>query len=377
MIDPTIGVVLVALSTVNTAVMIGLGFFRRPSRASAIWSIAFILAMVTSYGWVAADVTGSPTLRAGCAGGLLGATLLVWSGVRAWRGKRPFVGVAAGVTAVFCIALPLAAGNDVFGLVFRVVFAVGAAFAALTLAELVKIGPHLRHETMPLALASSGFILFGTLSVVDAVLQGPPAAGSDGLDLIRNLNSMGSIVYGTAALITVLLLTREGAPTQRAPKTASPFRAVAEDRLRRAEALGDKWWCLLDIRLDDPVDLREAFSATDFARVADRFARDVRAVLPADADIVSQDAAHITVLLPRPEGAVRQLLSRLLDRVATPDPAQPIAVRVSASIGWAGVDVVGYDLDELLAAARLAGAEAQRSGGDRWERVSAAQHSPR
>ncbi|MCR2823974.1 hypothetical protein [Microbacterium sp. zg.Y909] len=372
MIDPTIGVVLVALSTVNTAVMIGLGFFRHPSRASAIWSFAFTLAMVTSYGWIASDVTGSAALRAGCAGALLGATIFVWAGVRAWRGKRPFVEIAAGVTVVLCIALPLAAESDAFGLAFRLAFVVGAAFAALTLAELVKMGARMRHEIMPLALASSGFILFGVLSTVDAFVQGAPAAGSDGLDLMRNLNSMASIVYGGAALITVLLLTRDGAPILRTKMAPSPFRAVAEDRLRRAEALGDKWWCLLDIRLDDPVDLREAFSATDFARVADRFARDVRSVLPADADIVSHDDTHMTVLLPRPEGAVRGLLARLLDRVATPDPTHPIAVRVSATIGWAGVDVVGYDLDDLLAAARLAGAEAQRSGGDRWERVSAA-----
>ena len=79
--------------------------------------------------------------------------------------------------------------------------------------------------------------------------------------------------------------------------------------------------------------------------------------------------ALFVVLLPRPEGAVRPLLSRLLDQVATPDPTQPIAVRVSASIGWASVDTVGYDLDELLDAARGAGVQAHRSGGDRWERV--------
>jgi len=372
MIDPTISVVLVALSTVNAAVMVGLGFFRSPSRASAIWSFAFTLAMVTSYGWAAADATDSPVLRAGCAGALLGSTLFVWAGLRAWRGKRSLVGIAAGLTVLFCVVLPVTAVTAAFGPVFRVTFTVAALFAALTLAELVKIGARQRHETMPLALASSGFIVFGAISAVDALVQGVPPAGSDGLEFMRDLNSIASIVYGAAALVTVLLLTREAAPAARAPITPSPFRAVAEDRLRRAEAAGDTWWCVLEIRLDDPVDLREAFSATDFSRVTERFARDVRAVLPADADIIGNDDTRMTVLLPRPEGAVRQLLSRLLDRVATPDPAQPIAVRVSASIGWAGVDAVGYDLDDLLAAARTAGAEAQRSGGDRWERVVAA-----
>ncbi|MCR2784948.1 MULTISPECIES: hypothetical protein [unclassified Microbacterium] len=373
MINSGVGVVLVTLSTVNTAVMVGLAFFYRPSRATGIWTFAFTLAMITSYGWVAADAMGSVSLRAACAAAMLGATVFIWVGLRVRRGARSYTWIAVVFTLTCTIVLPLTAELDAFSIIFRAAFVVAGVFAALTLAELVRIGARMRHETLPLAVASAGFIIFSVLSVADGLMRGFPTGGAgagDALSLIRDLNSMASIVYGTAAMITLLLLSREGASTPHVTLTKTPFRAVAEDRLRRAEAAGDPWWCLLDIRLDDPEDLREAFSAADFSRIADRFARDVTSVLPPDADIELQGDSGIVVLLPRPEGAVRQLLARLLDRVATADPARPIATRVSASIGWASVDTVGYDLDELLAAARAASAQAHRSGGDRWERVT-------
>ena len=56
---------LVTLATLVCCLMIGLGFLYRPSRASAIWSGAFVAAMVASYvsaaRSVAADYTRSET----------------------------------------------------------------------------------------------------------------------------------------------------------------------------------------------------------------------------------------------------------------------------------------------------------------------------
>ncbi|MGO8608718.1 hypothetical protein ACC848_37735, partial [Rhizobium johnstonii] len=72
------------------------------------------------------------------------------------------------------------------------------------------------------------------------------------------------------------------------------------------------------------------------------------------------DGADITVLLPRPEGAVRQILANLLEQVATTE--SDLSVRLSASVGWAGVDVVGYDLDALVAEASDAASLARHAG---------------
>ncbi|MCR2814215.1 hypothetical protein NQ166_14375 [Microbacterium sp. zg.Y1090] len=371
MIDPTIAIAFVALSTVNAAVIIGLGFLRNPTRAAAIWSFAFCLAMITAFGWVAADASGSSALRAGCGAALLGASAFIWSGLRSWRGVADHLWIPIVFTVLSAVALPLSTATSTFALAFRGAFVMAAVFAALTLVELTRTEARLRHEVLPLTLASVGFILFAVLSTVEGVLKGMPAAGTDGLDLIRDLNSLGAVLYGSAATTTLLLLIRDGQSTTVVGRARSTFRVVAEDRLRRAESAGDRWWCVLEVSLDNPDELHEAFSTTDFARSTERFVRDVRSVLPADADVDVQDDTRVVALLPRPEGAVRQLLSRLLERIATPDPAQPIAVRVSASIGWAAVDTVGYDLDALLSAAHDACDEAQRAGGDRWERVAA------
>ncbi|GAA5035527.1 hypothetical protein ACFQRL_00915 [Microbacterium fluvii] len=373
MINTGLGVMLVMLTTFATAVYIGLGFLPRPSRAAAMWAIAFAVAMVSSYVWVAADAAGNVTLRAIASGIELGAVAFVWSGLRARRDAPPLWQIAVAFTVVVSTALGLTADTELFSAVFRVIFMSAAVFAALAIAELVRLGPHLRDEALPLALSSAAFMIFGVISVLDGIIQlsnsGTVAADGDALEMVRELNVMGSLVYLMAALISLLLLTRAEPGDQAPVAAASRFRSVAEDRLRRAGEAHDRWWSVLDIRLDDPADLREASSTAAFLRVTESFAADVRAIMPPDADIEARGTAAFVVLLPRPEGAVRQLLSQLLERVATPTEDQPIAVRLSASIGWAGVDAHGYTLDTLLAAARTAGDRAEIAGGDRWERA--------
>jgi hypothetical protein len=61
----------------------------------------------------------------------------------------------------------------------------------------------------------------------------------------------------------------------------------------------------------------------------------------------------------------------LLHEVSIIDAAQQISVQLSASIGWAPADVVGYDFPTLLTAAQQASAEASARGGDRWQRIGA------
>ncbi|KDA05216.1 hypothetical protein DC31_02130 [Microbacterium sp. CH12i] len=78
-----------------------------------------------------------------------------------------------------------------------------------------------------------------------------------------------------------------------------------------------QWWSLLDIRLDDPDDIRLASSSAAFNAVAEKFA-----------------------------------------------PTRP-----SASIGWAPVAAVGYEFETLVNAASHAAETAYAKGGDRWERV--------
>ena len=75
------------------------------------------------------------------------------------------------------------------------------------------------------------------------------------------------------------------------------------------------------------------------------------------------------VLISRPDGAIRDCIRDLLDRVSTVTPDQPLAVEFSTSVGWAKTADTGYDLATLSAAAHEAMERAQRAGGHRWERA--------
>lgn len=371
MIDSGPMTALVALSTLCTVLFIGLGFLPRPGRAAAIWSGTFGMVMITSYGWVAADMLDSAPLR-GAASGLMFSTIsLVWVGLRVRRrADRSLSAVAAAAIIAMPTMLAFTATSDFYLTVVQIVFTITAVFAALILAELIRLGPLLRDEILPLALVSAAFVVFAVINIVLEVVRlarGGAAPDPEQFALVRDINPLGALLYVVCATITLLLLTRDREPV-RSADIDSTFTRVARDRLRRAEAADDRWWALLVIRLDDPAALREASSTHAFDQVRSRFAEAVQTLLPAEADIDLRDGADITVLLPRPEGAVRQILANLLEKVALTD--SDLAVRLSASVGWAGVDVVGYDLDALIAEAADAASLAQERGGDRWFRVT-------
>ncbi|WP_405371710.1 MULTISPECIES: hypothetical protein [unclassified Microbacterium] len=371
MIDVTI--VLVAVATACAVILIGLGFLPFPSRASAIWSGAFASVMASSYLLVTADAIDASWLRAAANGPILCATGLVWVGLRARRGREPiFVVPTIVVFSALCLTLGLTATSEWYGLVFRLAFAAAAVCSALIAYELIRrVEPSLRDITAPLLVGSLGFVgLTGALLVEGAVVALSGGGGSTEVDLLplRSLNELVASVYLICALVTLLGLSRNN-PAQGSRRETTSFRAVAQDRLDRAKAAGDRWWSVLDIRLDDPADLLEASSGRAFDRVTSRFSDDIRAVLPPESDIHAVSPTQYLVLLPRPDTAVRALLSQLLERVATVTDQQAVPVRLSASIGVAAASLADYDIDRLSALAADAAEHAQVAGGDRWERA--------
>ncbi|GAA3907185.1 hypothetical protein GCM10022382_12460 [Microbacterium invictum] len=363
----------VAMTTVVTAIYLGLGFLPRPSRVAGIWSVGFIGGMVSVYLWAGGDSLDSDVLRAVSSGTMISMVALFWVGLRVRRGASAWHWIAA---VAFLVVAPLTlavfAETEHYVTAVRAVFVLAGIFTTLTVLELVRLGMPQRDEILPFALVSAAF---GILSVVNVLqeavrlIEGQPQTPA--LSDTRELNMIGSLLYMTCALVSLLLLTRARAPRGVSPAGRGSFAEVAGDRLRRAEATDDRWWSLLVIRLDDPSALREASSTHGFDLIAAKFAQIVRSTLPAEADIWARDQIEFVVLLPRPEGAVRQELVRVLREIAAADPESPLTVRLSASVGWAAVDAVGYDLDVLIATASDAADRAGARGGDRWERVAA------
>lgn len=373
MIDTGPMTALVALSTLCTVLYIGLGFLSHPGRAAAVWSGALSGVMISAYSWVAANQLDSHPLRGAASGFMFSTVALVWVGLRMRRNaERTFGRLAALVVVAAPVALALTATADFYLTVLRLVIVIAAVFAVLTVAELVRLGPLRRDEILPLALVSAAFVAFAAANVgfeIARLVAGGAAPDADRFSLVRDISALGALLYVVSATVTLLLLTRDREGLREGgTDVGSPFARVATDRLRRAAAADDRWWALLVVLLDDPAALREASSSLAFASVRARFADVVQSALPAEADVDLHDGTAITVLIPRPEGAVRQILANLLEQVALTDA--DLDVRLSASVGWAGVDAVGYDLDALVAEATDAAALAQERGGDRWFRVT-------
>ena len=364
---------LVAISTLCAIVFIGLGFLRAPSRAAALWSIALLSAVVASHGWGAADLLESTELRAAASGLLLAPLALVWSGVRAYTQRPQHLAVSISWMVITPLVLGLGAFTDAFDLIFRLMFLLTGVFAALTIIELVPLRPLVRDEVLPMLTMSALFIVFTAIVILEGlIMQGQRvgAAAEDSLHFVRTINTASAVVYIVGITITMLLLARENrraGPTIR----STGFQMIAVDRLQRAEAAQDPWWSLIDIRLDNPDEIRAMSGGTMFEAISDRLATDVRAVLPAEADIDRVSSVRFVALVPRAQGDVRTLLQNLLQCVARVEPDRPSPVRMTASVGWAQVSAVSYDLSELKEAAAQAAVKASADGGDRWERVGA------
>lgn len=370
MINSSLVMPVIAVATVATVIFIALGFLPRPSRATAIWSAGFAIAMVGSYVWLAHEMLDSEPLRALGSALVIAPMPLMWSGLRAYRGlERQFVALSGTFVVVMPVFLVTTMYFGVYGIGFRVLFASTAVFAVLMLVELARLGPHLRDEALPLMAVSAAFLVFAFITIINGVLvANGTVGGADSLQFLRTLNMIGVTVYITCNLVTCLLLTTRAGDTALSPRNT--FDSTVRNRLNRAEAASDPWWSLLDIRLDDPDDIRSASSSAGFNAISERFGRDVDAALPADADFEQLSATRFIALVPRAQGGVREVVTDLLERVSTIDDRQPVPIRMSASVGWTQVPVAGYNLDDLIASAAAAAEIAQGAGGNRWERVS-------
>ncbi|HYP74248.1 MAG TPA: hypothetical protein VEP72_09165 [Microbacterium sp.] len=356
----------VVVATVATVCMIGLGFLHRPGRATATWSLAFVIVMVAAYAAMVAASTEFDPLRLTAMGVLMCAPALIWSGLRSDRGARSHVWLAAVVAVASPTAFLLTASTDAFSWTFRIAFAVVGAFAGLTVAELVRRPGRGGGTSFPLTVFSVIVAAATTTSLAAGVLS--PDGGSD-MTFLRTVNSVGMLAYTMCALVTLLFFARRGAD---APER-SVFAEVADDRLRRAQSAGERSWALLYVQLDDAADLEAVLGTAAFATLVTRLREDICEIFPTEADIGQVGPAAFEVLTAQPSTVLRDRVRSLVRAVAASREVTRDAMDVgtSASIGWAGVSEFGYDLENLTAAARDAAERSAAAGGDRWERATA------
>lgn len=368
-----LGIAQAAITTLATMLTIGVGFLSKPGPATLYWSGAFALAMVATFGVVAGELNDAETLRRASLGLLLGAPALLWSGFRAHWGLRafPWTGPALGIAA----AALLAAAGDIsaFTVAYRAAFFAASVFAGLFFLDWVRVASRRQDKVvLPLAIVSIAFVVTGLASLVAGVVY--PPSGGDDFVLLRLVSSIGMLVYVGCALVAVMGIATRDTPLARTPAAPTDwqrFEDTAIDRLRRAQRTSESW-SVVYLQLDDAADIRQTAGSATFSAISARLEQEARAVFPAESDIGTPAAGATVLLVPRPDAVVRDCLRAVLERVPQLDVDGRLAIRPTASAGWAPASVLGYDLDALVYTAREAAGLAAQKGGDRWEKVSAA-----
>lgn len=364
-----LGIAQATVSTLGTVMIIGLGFLQRPSRASLLWSLAFVLAMVSTWVTLAGEAIGDESVRRAGLGIMLGAPTLLWSGFRARRHVRAFPWVSLVVSAASATALVAIGDSSLYALVFRATFFASSIFAGLTLYEIRRSPDRYERLVVPLSLVSGAFVVLGVFTLLSGIIF--PVSNGDSLQLVRTLNSLGMLIYLVCATVTLVFFTSVSPVGVDTASSWPQFSVTATDRLARARRGGEISWALLSVRLDDPDDIRSAAGEASFARILDRFEETVRAAFPAESDVGREGRGRLVVLIARPGPILREHVRDCLRAVTEINAAQQIAVQLSASVGWAPADVIGFDFDTLLAGAQRAAEEASELGGDRWQRIGA------
>ncbi|MFG6402714.1 diguanylate cyclase domain-containing protein [Microbacterium sp. P04] len=364
-----LGIAQAVVASLGTVMVVGLGFLQRPSRSSLLWSLAFILAMVSTWASLAGESIGDESARRAGLGLMLGAPALIWSGFRARRSQRAYPWIAPVQGVISAAALVALTDPALYSIGFRALFFVASIFGALTWLE-IRRSPD-RHErlVLPLSLVSACFGVLGFFVLISGLLL--PADDDNDLSLVRMLNAVSMLVYLVCATVTLLYFTSVSPVGRTTARSWAQFTVTVTDRLRRAHARGENSWVMLMVQLDDPADIRTAAGEASFDRVVARFEQTVLDAFPAEADIGRRSRGRLVVVLARPGAVIRQHVRELLNDVTEMDAAQQLAVKLSASVGWAPVDVVGWDFEALVSAADAASNEASQRGGDRWQRIGA------
>ncbi|AZC12452.1 GGDEF domain-containing protein [Microbacterium sp. ABRD28] len=369
---PNLALAQATVATLGVVIMIGVAFLDRPHRSTLLWSIAFLVAMTSSWGVVLAETVDSETMRRVALGALLGAPGFFWAGFRTLRGAPSRWWLAALLSVLSPIVLVAAGATEAYSVAFRILFFLSAVFAFLLLVEWLRLpdrGDAVLYPLVVISVLNSALAAF--VAIAGFVF---PASSGDDLQFVRSVNQLGFIVYMVCALVSLVgFATRRErvvGPGERTPW--EEFASGCRDRIARAARRGERSWALLVFRLDDEADVRDAVGVAGFDAVCTSFAQEILVDLPADADVAERRPGTVVVLVSRPEPVLRAALRGALGRVGRMENAGGMEIQVSASVGWVAVDpdsAAEGDVEALLDRAEAAAETASRAGGDRWERV--------
>lgn len=366
--------IVIAQTTVVTsclALMVWLGLLGRPSRATLLWSLGFMLALLGSYGSIIVASTGTDVLLHPVAFGVIcGAPALIWSGLRASQGQRSHAWAGFVQSGASLAALWLTTDTPAGPTVFRLVFFAATLGAALGAVEVLRGAFRGSRFGIPLVVTSTALVLLAVIGLVGA---GAGVSEASSIMFVRGVLVTSTVYLITATACLLFLANRRPGADDilEALDAMSPvplMRAIVRERLLRASARDESNWSFIDVRLDDAVDLRDATGELAYAALVARFEDEVVRTFPSDADLCRVTPGHVVVFVSQAPAAARELVRRLLERIAD-DTGTASPFRMSASAGIVVVDASLDTFDVLMSSAAAAAESAQLQGGDRWVRA--------
>lgn len=364
-----VGELLLAQTTVVTvclALVIWLGLLARPSRATLLWTLAFSIALLGTYGSIVAvslgvDVVSHPVM----VGLSAGTPTIIWSGLRAVKGKRTYawIGFAQAAASVALLWSTTETPNNLLGV--RLVFfgaGIGASVGAI---EALRGSFRGSRFGIPLVAASGAMALIATIGLADTA----GGLSADSSEVFMRATMVVRSAYCIGATVSLLFLSNRRAGASdilQAMDAMTPLpllRGIVRERIRRARVRQERNWSFVELRLDEASDLRDATGEPSYIAVVSAFEKLIARVFPADADMGRLDSGRVVVFVALPVIAVRELARSVLEETAR-GQERPTAFHVSASAGITIVDPASDDFDSLLTAASTAAAAAQERGGN-------------
>ena len=351
-------------------------FLRKTDAAGRVWAVSFMSGVLSAFAYAAWVVMPGAwwAVAVGNAAIVLSGALL-WSGARAYNDRPHLVWVGAAGSSLAGVAV-LAAGPDggdwagalvLFGLI--------AVFAGLGAAESLRAPMRENWTARGLTVMFVVVGIFYTARAVVFLIGGPDdPVFTTFLGTEASAFVLISLIIVTLASLLILQSERlPNGPGRQQPGRAftaesvlheSTFREVVEDRLERANFHGEQL-VFLRVELDELDALNTAFGRSIGAQLLAEFSTVVRRHSAPSSDIGVAAPGALVVVAPY---ARLEVATSDAEAVQTAlrenriDAAQ--GLRLSASVGIAGTDRLGYDFDGLMLAAAEAVSSARATGGD-------------
>ncbi|MGZ0711684.1 hypothetical protein ACWPKO_25465 (plasmid) [Coraliomargarita sp. W4R53] len=368
-----LGVAQATVVTTCVILMTWLGLMGRPSRATLLWTLGYFFALLGVYVSFTSAAMGIDVVRhpVGQAIGF-GLPLLLWSGIRDLGGLRPYApaGAVQAVVSVAVVALTTQSpiGPDVFR---WVVLGAALSTGAVAVAAL-QAATRSSRFTPPLVAAAVVMVLIGIVGVTYPTVSGG-TAGSDAAVTFTRTAIIASMVFLIVATVSLLFFANRRVGARDILDALDAFmpqplmRGIVRERLLRISARSESEWTLIEIRIDDVDDLREAGSEWSFAQLTDAFEARVIAEFPAECDLARIKPGYIQVFASHSTVAAREHVRNLINRISADSADATATLRLSASAGIVPT-APGDSYDALNSLVGEAADEAQRQGGDRWVR---------